>query len=131
MDENKTDLIEEKQEDAAAFNSLHKYTDHYSHLSRHLSKIEEERPCDNKDGTSVPRNKDQRRHSIGNNFVHSQCEPSSSSVSTTSSRIVENNGKDQRRLENQIHHHHHHHYHSHYYNYYSNSIQGAQKNLKY
>ena len=137
MDENQTEFLKEKQQHSleacsipTAFNTLHKYTDHHPHQSRHLSKKEEERPCDTKDGDSFERNKQQQQHhSISNNFgVNSKCDPSPVSVSSTSSSVVENNGKELRNQENQIHHHHHHHhhYHNHYYNYYSNKHQGAQ-----
>ena len=120
MHKNKTELMEEKKEDllgdsavTTALNTLHKYIDHHQHLNQHMSKMDEERPCDTKDGNSIIKNKQQ---------PHNSCDPTSTSVTSTSSWTAENNAREQTQLENQIHnhHHHHHHYHNHYYNYYSN-----------
>ena len=121
-----------------AFNTLDQQsTDHhFPHQSRQfLSEKEKERPTsDTGDGQG---NKQQQHnlHSISNNLsVNTKCDPSSHSVSSTSSSVVEqpihnktdeNNTIEVNRSQEtstiQHHHHHHHyHYHNHYYNYYGN-----------
>ena len=136
MDENQTEFLKEKQQHSleacsipTAFNTLHKYSDHHPHQSRHLSKKEEERPCDTKDGDSFERNKQQQQqhHSISNNFgVNSKSDPTPISVYSTSSTVVENNEPETEHQINQVHHHHHHHHYHHHYHYNSNKRQGAQ-----
>ena len=121
-----------------AFNTLDQQsTDlHFPHQSQQfLSEKEKERPTsDTGDGQG---NKQQQHnlHSISNNLsVNTKCDPSSHSVSSTSSSVVEqpihnktdeNNTIEVNRSQEtstiQHHHHHHHyHYHNHYYNYYGN-----------